>query len=48
MDWSRFSVTLNQSEIPRLHEALAAISEDEYNRMQVRAGRGHMTFTPVL
>ena len=35
LDWSKFSVTLPQSEIPRLHEALAAISTDQYKDLQV-------------
>lgn len=35
LDWSRFSVTLPQSEIPRLHETLAKISDDEYRKLQV-------------
>ena len=41
-------MTLNQSEIPRLHEALAAISEEEYNGMQVRAASYGCEFLVIL
>jgi len=37
LDWTRFSVTLPQSDIPRLHEILGDIDMDQYNKMQARS-----------
>ena len=36
LDWSRFSLSLPQAEIPRIHEALRAMPLQQYIEMQVR------------
>ena len=45
LDWTRFSVTLPQSEIPRLHGTLGAITVERYQKMQAgnALGQPHTT-----
>ena len=36
LDWRKFSVTVPQSDIPRLHEILAEVTNEQHAAMQVR------------
>eukprot|EP00955_Chlamydomonas_euryale_P075194 362245-Chlamydomonas_euryale.AAC.2 len=50
LNWTKFSISLPQADIPTLHEALAAVSDSAYAALQegLRCGAEHLLFSSSI